>query len=542
MESALFFIVIIALGCILYATSLTKPPVKKEAFQDLAVPLAGPPETPLETGDGSAFAPPTTALPAAPMGQTASVNTYPDEDPAMKKASAGRIQSLYTSVDEFLKRESEGLQQLGDPSVQLPLSTARSDSGRLADELEVLKRNPGLESTLTEEDLNGIEANLNYLKQKWRLSANSLSDGITEADLEEGFIAEKAPLSKWLQGPSLEGFQSVAPAPAPGPATSATSEAITLNDLKDLSNRIDIEIVRLNASGTTNTLIQNRITVLQNIRKAINDLITAVENGQKKLSEIPLTKTDIARFLPIMSNLNSPIPAVINQLNAPNTLNNLFQSYDGNDVDAKKIAQQLFDKYSEDILRNLSWNVSLSYTGQAEQDIASNYKAAMADARAFASSDTPGVATDEESAYRGMFDAVVRNTAGAMGPGGRASALLRRTAGLRSGGAPAPAGALGAGGLGAGGLMGAERGPRGAGAGPSQYDWKPRAQQICQQIAARGYNPQEFGCLADPNSVSGGFSWRGYARMICHRLGTIYEPGVPEACGCPPPNWAGWKP
>ena len=93
----------------------------------------------------------------------------------MQKASADSINNAYVSVKGFLTNEAPNMQAMSDPSIQLPLSTARSDANRLQDELAVLKRNPGLQSSLTVDDLNGIEANLGYLQRKWRLSANSVT-------------------------------------------------------------------------------------------------------------------------------------------------------------------------------------------------------------------------------------------------------------------------------------------------------------------------------------------------------------------------------
>jgi hypothetical protein len=77
---------------------------------------------------------------------------------------------------------------------------------------------------------------------------------------------------------------------------------------------------------------------------------------------------------------------------------------------------------------------------------------------------------------------------------------------------------------------------------PANFDWKERSKQICGQINARGYNPNDFGCLADPDKMrQESFSWRGHARMVCNRLNTIYDTSVPFLCGCPPPTWPGWR-
>jgi hypothetical protein len=74
------------------------------------------------------------------------------------------------------------------------------------------------------------------------------------------------------------------------------------------------------------------------------------------------------------------------------------------------------------------------------------------------------------------------------------------------------------------------------------FDWKTRAIHICDQVKARGFNEIEFGCLNNHDDVSKDFSWRGYAKMVCSRIATIYDPSVPEMCGCPPPTWPGWRP
>jgi hypothetical protein len=508
MKSILFLAVIVALGLILYITSVTK-----EGFQGLNIPESNPPETPIEEGEEKPFAPPSTALLSALPGQTASVNSYPDNDPAMKKASAGRIQSVYTSVDGFLKRESSGLQEMGDPSVQLPLSTARSDANRLGDELAVMQRNPGLESSLTEEDLNGIEANYNYLEKKWRLSANSLTTGYEEGD-------------------TVEGFQSSSPAPTPTP-TPAPTDLASISDLADLTNRINIEIIRLQASGSTNPLTENRIGTLTNIKNTINSFIDAVNSGRRKITDIKLTKTDIAKFLPVMTNLNSPIPAVLNELNMPPSLNNLFSGFNGTDVSGMQLAQQLFNKYADDIFRNLSWDMNLKYIGNTETELAKTNKATAENLRALtdsANANAGAVGTGDSTPYNGLFDSIVRNLAGSLGPGGSGSALVNRR-----GGSP-----------GSSPLGSSKPAPIATAPGtinmPTHFDWKTRSQQICQQIGSRNYDPYEFGCLANPDSVSAGFSWRGYTRMICNRLSTIYDPGIPEACGCPPLKWPGWQP
>jgi hypothetical protein len=54
-------------------------------------------------------------------------------------------------------------------------------------------------------------------------------------------------------------------------------------------------------------------------------------------------------------------------------------------------------------------------------------------------------------------------------------------------------------------------------------------------------NPADYGSLDDGAHVSQGYSWRGHAKMVCSRLSTHADPGIPEQMGCPPVSWRGWR-
>lgn len=192
----------------------------------------------------------------------------------------------------------------------------------------------------------------------------------------------------------------------------------------------------------------------------------------------------------------------------------------------------MFQKYAADFLKNLSYDIGVRFTykGEAEQAIARDYAQAIADAKFVAENAGGPVAGSGpapaggpvagelppavQSAYRGFLQNVVQDLTG-----GKVDSVK-----VGMGGVPAHE----------------------ATADKAQtlerFSWKERSKQICEQVATRGYSPREFGCLDDPDAMKReGFSWRGYTRMICTRLGTIYEPGVPELCGCPPLTWPGWR-
>ena len=75
---------------------------------------------------------------------------------------------------------------------------------------------------------------------------------------------------------------------------------------------------------------------------------------------------------------------------------------------------------------------------------------------------------------------------------------------------------------------------------PGHLDWKRRAKGVCDQIRQRGMDPLDFGCIPEDSTLSPAYSWRGHTKMVCGRLGATMDPGLPETCGCPPPNWKGW--
>ena len=600
MKRFLFFLVAIGVILALWYVSYCS---QKDGFQDtppganpgLNIPLISPREQTLSPGEEvQPFAPPSATLLAPPPGQVASVNTRPFEDPAFSKAPAGQIQNLYESLVGFLTNEAEGLKALADPSIQLPLTTARSDKARLEDELSVLQRNPGLESSLTQEDINGIQSNLAYLQKKWRLSANSITgvdgnategyqnmeespsqfpvrernfmtldkigdisnnigiylqalknsgkddpttkamiDRLTKASKDTHQFVEDIKDGKKRTGDfkiTMEGFQS----------TGASD--ITTGDLTDLTTKIGLEIVRLTSSGSTDTATQSRVNVLNQVKNSVDTLLNEIKIGNKKITDVQLTKADIASFLPAMSNPSAPLPNIIKALGGSSFLNNLFPVYPTGDASGANIAQNLFSSYANNLMNNLSWDVNLSYTGQAEQDAIKNISEMNKRVGAqqqygneeinIYNSVAPALV--DSSGNRGFFDSIIQQLS---------NAFLNKNGTQTDASGSSVGGVAGPFGPGTD-VKSVLSGGQGQGQGPAatRFDWKTRALHICDQVEARGFDSLEFGCLNNPDEVSENFSWRGYAKMVCSRIATIYDPSVPEMCGCPPPTWPGWRP
>ena len=159
----------------------------KEGFQQpiLRIPDSPVPQKNLVEASKEDYAPTYILAAGAAPGAIASFNSLPYRDPSLEKAKFERILNLQTTLKGFLENEAKGLEDLSDPSIQLPLSSARGDLSKLRNEVLVLKRNPGIDSSLTQGDVSEINANLAYLQKKWRLSVYNDLDN--DLDNIEGF-------------------------------------------------------------------------------------------------------------------------------------------------------------------------------------------------------------------------------------------------------------------------------------------------------------------------------------------------------------------
>jgi hypothetical protein len=417
------------------------------------VPKVNPKPAPLEIGTPAPYLPPVENEYGPAFGDIARVNTLPYKDPTLEAAPYARIAELLESLKAFFTFEAKSLEKRSDPQIQLPLTTARGDMVRLTDEVAVLKRNPGIGSMLTQGQVDDIQANLAYLQRQYRLSVNAVSG---RTGLVEGFADEDV------------------------------SPRLTVKQVEELVTRVKVEMARLAASGTTDPLLTARVNTLRDIQNKLETIVVEVKNGTKPEASIPILKSDMDKFLPVMGKPSQPLPQLINSLNLPATLSNLFPATGSGDISASRVAETLFKNYGDAVLKAITDNLAPPKKG----------------------SDTP-----------------VFMTAGAKTPGSDLIAFPRgemesATATLemdRLENRLTPAGA------------------------PAKFDWKSKSAQICEEIRKRGLNPKDFGCMDPSNVTSQDFSWRGHARMVCTRLLTTPDPGLPETCGCPPLNWKGWR-
>jgi hypothetical protein len=429
-------------------------------------------------------------LPSAPVNTLASVNSLPYQDPALEKSSRQMINELKKDMDGFAAFEAPYLQDRSDPAVKLPLMRFQGDYQRVKDELSVITQTPSLQPQLTIQDLNDMGANLRFLQRTYRVYAdNQMVPPPRSTNVKEGF--------QDASGSTPE------------------SQPISKDQLMLLSQKLAVEITRLQASGTNDPVTQARVNVFTKMKQSIDSINISIQNGTMDPTTIPIKVGDYNKFLPALGNNSAGISGLLSKSGYP-TLSSLFNAYDAGDISGSQIAAHLMDTYAESLLKGLSYKLDFTYTSpneialrQAEATVASSASASatgtMSPSIRYSSyGDTSLMSTNHPLTMfgaRGGFDAKIRQMD-----------IARFTNDSNHEASQA-----------------------------GSFDWKKFSDSITKNVRSMGLNSDDFGIMADTTSVGSDFSWRGYTKMVCTRLATHSDPGVPEQCGCPPVSWKGWS-
>ena len=435
-------------------------------------------------------------LPGAPVNGLAEANSLPFQDPALMKADLATLNELKKDMDGFASFEQPHLDKKSDPAVTMPLTRFKGDYQRIKDEVLTLSRNPGLQSQLTMDDVDGMAANLRFLQRTYRMYAATQAVPPTRVEIsqvgfKEGFTVNGDGL--------LEAF------------TDPTKTPITPDQLNLLSQRLAVEIVRLQASGTTDPIVQARVKVLTQMRQKVDEINGKVKNGTLPVAQIPIMQSDYNNFLPVLGSSTGQVGKLLSGV-GDGSLASLFDSYDKGDISGGALAGALFEKYAEDLIKGTS--INLTYISPNELGVEKARAQQVDGLRALqlaTGSGHPGT----QQGSRGEFDSYARAgdlavQSGAKGMGGEGYEDSYRMA-------PLPATTTGG------------------------LDWKQRTEDIMMNIKRAGMNPAEFGALPAGASVSSDYSWRGHTKMMCSRLRSLADPVQAEQMGCPPESWKGWR-
>jgi hypothetical protein len=235
---------------------------------------------------------PPTDLPLTKIEERAKGVPLPYRDPSSEPAKYIRIKGMLDDLNAFIAFQAPVLGDQCDPSIQLPISTARADAIRLQNMISVLDRNPGMSSKITNNQIGDIQDNLNFLRDQIR-------------DLENSGAIN-----------SVEGFADS--------ISENTKTPATLAQLQEFNARVLIEKARLSASGTTDTSIQARISSLDRIDKDLQQIIQQVNANRIQPENIPIMKSDLDKAFPNLGDPSKPLPQQIINSGLPPYIMNLF--------------------------------------------------------------------------------------------------------------------------------------------------------------------------------------------------------------------------
>jgi len=419
-------------------------------------------------------------IPNAPYQQLAAMSPLPYQDTTLVKVNKQQVQSLLEMLKGFLGFEAQHIADRSDPAIQLPLTTARSDLRTLQTSSDVLERNPGIPSSITLSQWNEISSNLAYLQEKVRSIVNA--SGTPDATgLLEGFQSAPA-------------VPAVSPKPLSAPTAKPQGPPATVDDLSTFLSRIQGEILRLSASGTTDPSITARVGALTKMQNDVQTIVDKVHQGTIRELDIPILKSDLDKAFPVLGKPSEPLPQLLKAAQLPAGLANALPSNLKKDPDTTRLIGEMVDKYAQQFLQGVRATLRVEYEPAPSSK-------AMEEASSVATSGFPSV-MDLHSVS------------------GRPFQMAAQPPKMTDPFAPTP---------------------MDAGRGPSHFDWEGRAKEIEAQIVKRGLEPKDFGVMPKGTKTSAEFSWRGYPRMMCTRLQATMDPALPETCGCPPLDWSGWR-
>ena len=575
-------------------------------------------------------------LPVAPYQQIAAMSPLPYQDTTLIKANQQQLVSMLEMLKGFLAFEAQEISERSDPTIQLPLTTARSDFHTLQSEVEVLNRNPGLQPTITLSHLGEISSNLAYLQNQVRLigAAGTIQGPVYEFTQMEGFtvptgtgatgvtgvtgaatgtkytytsnpqmniygndlgcntLTNRNRLDKYRTQQDIEkkcnsdptclgytlyddgsglkplclksstnviqaaGYTTYIKGAAPAAATAVTATTAAITpiptptaagappagtpptgtppagttgttpttaggiaspaDLENFILKINAEILRLSASATTDPNVQVRIRELTKIKNDVQTILNQVNSGSLQLVEIPIMKADIDAAFPILGDQSKPLPQIIKTLGLPPWLANLLGPNISNDPEITRKINKLIDTYADTIINNMSASFSVNYASpnSVNSTIANTGFPSMDDLNSVCGQQ--GSQWSQQGPHQGPQQQQMSQQ--------QQGSQQESQQGSQQGSQPD-----------------SSQNPQDAGRGPSHFDWKSRAKQIEDQVKKRNLNPADFGIMPANTKVSDDFSWKGYTYMMCTRLQTTPDPGLPQTCGCPPMNWPGWR-
>ena len=280
------------------------------------------------------------------------------------------------------------------------------------------------------------------------------------------------------------------------------------------------------------------MNVFTKIQQSLGNIKRDLNNGTIQPTDIPILVKDYNNFLPALGNSNAAVGGLLSKSGFPD-INSLFNAYTQGGISSNQINNQMLQMYANALLSGLSYKFDISYTSPNE------------------------VAARQAESLKAAIDAgspIIPNN-GMMGPMGPMGQMGPQS--FRMSGGSQSRDAFNGFNTGEVGHPMTMQGSRGAFESQVReldikeieernapavqttdgFDWKKRSSKIHENVKKAGLNPLDYGFNSElyNHSSKADFSWRGYTNMVCNRLATNAEPGMPEKMGCPPASWSGWR-
>lgn len=338
------------------------------------------------------------------------------------------------------------------------------------------------------------------------------------------------------------------------PSSYATGK-ITESDLRTLKSNIESEQLRLQNTGITDSTTLTRIRRLGQLSSSINEYITKINNGLMTIDQVPIKSDNYFTFLQTFKNSNE-LPNLIDVEGTAGTLTGSStgsgsqtgagagsgsptgsQTGAGAGTGSVTTASNPFSFLND--IQNAKWRINMNLTNIDDNQ----YKELSSRLDVLEAKTSASLYSGKSTGYSG--ESTVNDTVSNPWAGTPFDTSLNapwdtqtntsytRLTGSDSAYIPATNSRPGFE------MTDALIQHRGS----ASYfddslvggaDYRERSVNLCRQIKeAKLGEPNNFGCIDDPNTVSSGYSWKGNYSMICSRLGDTWSGAYKTTLGCP---------
>lgn len=340
---------------------------------------------------------------------------------------------------------------------------------------------------------------------------------------------------------------------------------LTLGILVNLRKRVQAESLKLSNLRSSAATITARIADLDKLAANLGDIISSVQRGETKISDVNITPDDANKFLNALEmGQNAAVPDVSASQHFPGGGSTNSMSIGPTGLPAADTIQSIME-----IARNMKWSLSIGLESdpalKQSQEVLDKLTAIETSMNKYMISGTP-IPPNVQRLYEQQL-AVLKNLTGDSRPDAMSVLMgppkpeLRQRGNVSEAHMPSqedlnlvqgmtmgpfgthggPAAGSASNGIGSGDYAMSDENIQHRGSAASfddsmagGLDYKTRALEMCRQIQAANLgDPANFGCIKNPDEVSASYSWKGNYQMVCSRLGDTWGNWYPQMFGCP---------